>query len=71
MSIPARVTITFIGRLSGALGVCSEFNERRTIYLPSEFTYLEAKEAARQDLYYKQGDSPAYERVLVKNVAFN
>ncbi len=67
----ARVTITFIGKRSGALGVCYEINARRTIQLPSQFTYLEAKEAAHVALYEKQDDMYAYEGVLVKNVAFN
>lgn len=67
----ARVTITFIGKQSGALGVCYEINARRTIKVPSPFTYQEAKEAARVALYEKQDDAYAYEGVLVKNVAFN
>ena len=66
-----RVTINFVGRLSGALGICYDCNERRTIQVPSPFTELEAKEAARVNLYEKQGDSPAYESVWVTSVAFN
>lgn len=67
----ARVTITFIGKQSGALGVCYEINARRTIKVPSPFTYEQAKEAARVALYEKQEDSCAYEGVMVKRVAFN
>ena len=67
----ARITIWFYGRLSGALGVCYDITERRTIQLPDEFTEAQAKEAARVNLYEKQGDSPAYERVTVKQIAFN
>ena len=66
-----RVTITFTGRLSGALGVCSDFSERRIIEVPSPFTVAEANEVARVALYFSEGDSPAYERVTVRNVAFN
>lgn len=67
----ARVTIWFTGRLSGALGVCYEIMERRTIQVPEEFTEADAKEAARKNLYYKQDTSPAYEKVLVHRIAFN
>jgi hypothetical protein len=66
-----RVTVTFIGKQSGALGVCYEINARRNIKVPSPFTYDEAKEAARVALYEKQDDMYAYEGVLVKSVAFN
>lgn len=67
----ARVTIWFYGRISGALGVGYDIMERRTIQLPDEFTEAQAKEAARVNLYEKQGDSPAYERVTVDRIAFN
>jgi hypothetical protein len=67
----ARVTITFIGKQSGALGIRYEINARRNIKVPSPFTYEEAKEAARVALYEKQDDAYAYESVTVKNVAFN
>jgi hypothetical protein len=66
-----RVTVRFYGRLSGALGIGSEHVERRTITVPSPFTEEEAKEAARVNLYDRQGDSLAYEHVTVKSIAFN
>ena len=66
-----RVTITFIGKSVGALGICYEINARRTIKVPYHFTYGEAKEAARVALYEKQDDAYAYEGVIVKNVSFN
>jgi hypothetical protein len=69
--ITTRVTITFVGRLAGALGVCYEMTRHRTIQVPREVTGLEAKEVARRALYYPEGDDPAYERVYVKEVAFN
>lgn len=69
--IQVRVTIRFYGRLAGALGIGSEHVQRRTLTLPSPFTEAEAKEAARVNLYSKQGDSPAYEHVTVKAIAFN
>jgi hypothetical protein len=67
----ARVTIRFTGKLSGALGIASDFVERRTLVLPSPFTEAQAQEAARVNLYDRQGDSPAYERVTVRSIAFN
>lgn len=67
----ARVTIRHRSKLAGALGISDEHNDRRTIELPSPFTYAEAKEAARCALYYAQDDSPAYESVQVRSVAFN
>lgn len=70
-TVQARITIHFIGRLSGALGVGCEGCERRTVTLPSPFTESEAKEAARVALYTPEGDSPAYEHVTVRSVAFN
>ncbi len=67
-----RVTVTFVGKQSGALGVCYEINARRTIEVDSPlFTYDDAKEAARVALYEKQDDMYAYEGVWVKSVAFN
>jgi hypothetical protein len=66
-----RVTISFSGKLSGALGITSRYSERRTISVSEEFTMVEAKEAARCALYYPENDSPAYQSVMVYGVAFN
>lgn len=66
-----RVTISFVGRVSGALGVSSSYSARRTIEVPDEFTMEEAKEAARVALYYPGDDGVAYERVHVNGLAFN
>lgn len=69
-----RVTINFIGRQSGALGVCYEMNARRTIEVPDQFTMEDAMESARQALYYPdESDTHPYgfERVSVKQVMFN
>lgn len=65
-----RVNINFLGRITGALGGYSEYNERRTIQVPSPFTYEEAKEAARVILYQPE-DGIAYEHVSVLHVDFN
>lgn len=66
-----RVTINFHGRLAGALGVYSDYEGiRRTIQVPSPFTYKEAKEAARVSLYEPE-DGISYQEVTVKSVAFN
>ena len=65
------VTIRFSGKLSDALGISSRYSERRTISVSDEFTMDEAKEAARCALYYPEGDSPAYQSVMVYGVAFN
>jgi hypothetical protein len=66
-----RVTIAFIGRQAGALGVGSRYTARRTIEVPDEFTMEEAKEAARVALYYPGADGIAYESVYVKGLSFN
>jgi hypothetical protein len=66
-----RVTIDFSGKVAGSLGVSSNFQSRRTIEVPSPFTYEEAKEAARVSLYYSDGDDKAYQSVTVKNIMFN
>lgn len=66
-----RVTIAFIGREAGALGVGSRHSARRTIEVPDEFTMEDAKEAARVALYYPGDDGVAYERVHVNGLAFN
>lgn len=65
-----RVNINFLGRIVGALGGYSEYNERRTIQVPVPFTYDEAKESARVSLYQPE-DGVAYEHISVNHVAFN
>jgi len=67
----ARVTIRFRGRQVGSPGAICDMEQRRTVTLPSPFTLDQAHEAARKALRYRQGDSPAYERVTVRSVAFN
>ena len=67
----ARITIRFEGRLLGAMGVTSCFVERRTVELPSPFTEQDARRAATKALYSAEGDSPAYDSVTVRSVAFN
>jgi hypothetical protein len=66
-----RVTIDFSGKVAGSLGISSEFQSRRTIEVPSPFTYQEAKDAAHLALYYPDAEDKAYESVTVKNVMFN
>ena len=66
-----RVTIKFIGRQAGALGVTYPMERRRSISVPEHFTYEEALEAARTALYEKEGDDCAYENVHHTSVAFN
>lgn len=64
-----RVTITFYGRLSGALGIGCRHSAQRTLHLPDTFTLDEAEEAARVALY--EPDNPgglAFERVSVIGV---
>lgn len=65
-----RVSIKFFGKIAGALGIISDYNDRRTIQVPSPFTYEEAKEAARVSLYQPE-DGIAYESVTVISLAFN
>jgi hypothetical protein len=66
-----RVTVKFTGRIQGALGVSYPMERRKTIEVPDQFTYEEAKEAARIALYEKEGDDCAYEHVQILSVAFN
>lgn len=69
--ITTRVSIRFIGRPKGALGVLSEVIRRRTIKVPNGFTVEEAKAAAQVALYEAEGDDVAWEHIAVKSVAFN
>ena len=71
MSQDIRITIKFFGKVSGALGICYDIIERRTVTVPSPFTEEEVKEEARKNLYYPQGDSPPYDHVTVTSIAFN
>lgn len=68
-----RVTCNFVGRLSGALGVCYRINEvRRTIEVPDQFTMDEAVEAARVALYSPDPVyTETYERVSNLRLGFN
>lgn len=67
-----RVSIDFYGRLSGDKGPCYPIKEvRRTIEIPSPFTYETAKEAAKASLCSKQDDTTSYDCIVVDKVAFN
>ena len=65
-----RVGIRFNGRLQGELGVTYDNYERRTISLPVDFTEEQAVELARESLYNRRGESPAYENVTDASIDF-
>ena len=70
--VVARVSVKFVARQSGALGIVSDFNRRRTIYLWPAFSEEEAVEAARRELYEPDAETgEAFERVSQVHVAFN
>lgn len=66
-----RVSVSFVGRRAGALGIGSDFNRRRTIYLNCPFTEEEAVAAATRELYEPDETGEAFEWVSQVHVAFN
>ena len=76
MTVTPRVTITFHGKPVGSKERPRQHNIRRTITVPSPFTYKQAREAAFKAVQEPElnTDSPAYvvkQPGNVTNIAFN
>lgn len=60
--------ITFFGKIAGALGVGHQITAERCVEISEPYTAEQLAEAARVALYEKEGDSPAYQSVTIRDL---